>query len=343
MQTLPLHIFTAFEKAECPENLLQGFQKYLKADYEFTHTPYEIVAELFGVSLRYYPSQNKADNSLFIVPSIINGSEVFDLLEEYSFISYATQQNIDIYMIDWGDLSQGFSAGLADLLAHIFMPMWHKANEHSGTPLHVLGYCLGGTLCADFFANSQTNHQPKSLTFLATPFDFSLEDAPWRYVEKNSSNIKSQIRLQQGLTQRMLQSHFLKLHPDYTIQKFQEFYKMEERSLEEKKFVAVERWLNDGFDLPAELSIDIIEHYFVGNKLLDDLRALPKVPFAMISSENDQIVPSKSAQIFQQTYPHVHQITTHCGHVGMMVGRDAKRTVWEPLVSFLSTAALQQN
>jgi len=76
------------------------------------------------------------------------------------------------------------------------------------------------------------------------------------------NQIKTQIRLQDALTQRMLQSHFVYIQPEYTVQKFERFLDMQEGSEAEKCFIAVERWLNEGADIPFKLSMDIIDTYF---------------------------------------------------------------------------------
>ena len=102
MQNLPLHIYSAFQDAEQPEVLLRGFQKYLSAECELNTTPFEVVKQIKETSLRYYPSNKKSSKTIFIIPSLINGPEIFDLSSDQSFIRYMNDQNYNIYMLEWG-------------------------------------------------------------------------------------------------------------------------------------------------------------------------------------------------------------------------------------------------
>ena len=341
MQNLPLHVYSAFRNADDPEVLLRGFQKFLSASYQPKRTPYKELSSVGGSRLFFYQSQGRAKRSVFLVPSLINGSEIFDLTETNSFIRYLLEQGTNVYLINWGNLHDDFHGGLKELFLERMSVFWKAAWTHSNAKPHVLGYCLGGTLCATFFA-TESPKQPASITFLATPFDFNVADAPWYYVLSNDNQIKTQIRLQDALTQRMLQSHFVHIQPEYTVQKFERFLDMQEGSEAEKCFIAVERWLNEGADIPFKLSMDIIDTYFLQNTSLKALKKLPHIPVTYISSINDQIVPEKSASAISKLCPLAKHIETNCGHVGMMAGRKAKQTVWQPFIQFLETAAMQQ-
>ncbi len=341
MQNLPLHIYGAFKTAEQPDVLLQGFQKYLKSDLINDHVQYQVVSGYHGVKLRRYASSVEAAQSLFIIPSLINDCEIFDLTRETSFIRFVLSQGLDVYLIDWGDLTKSFSGSLNNLFEHILHPLWDNVCKDAHMPPHVLGYCLGGTLAATFFSQPKQT-LPASLTFLATPFDFSVDHASWSYVIDHPHHIKSQIRIQNCLSQRMLQSHFINVQPTFIINKFKAFLNMTQGSFEEQRFIAVERWLNEGPDVPMELSLDLIEHYFVQNKALEDLQRLPDISHTIIYSENDQIVPYASAIKIKYFHKNVGVIQTDCGHVGMMVGRGAKETVWHPFTERLKAFAAQQ-
>ena len=340
MQNLPLHIYSAFQSAKNPEILLQGFQKYLQSNYPTNYAAHDIFAECHHIRLRHYKSDNPS-NSLFLIPSLINGPEIFDLTKDVSFIRFLLDRNIDVYLIDWGDLSSDFDGGLDDLINSL-QTLWQSVCSRSNLPVHALGYCLGGSIAAAFFGNSDSISQPASLTFLATPFDFKVKEASWRYVLNNPSQIKAQINLHGALSQRMLQSHFINLKPDFIIQKFEDFLDMEHGSMEEERFIAVEKWLNEGPDLPLQLSLDLIDKFFIENAALQDVQKIEDIPVIIISSREDQIVPFQASNISEDFGRHCHQIINDCGHVGMMVGRGAKKAVWRPFTEHITTIATQQ-
>ncbi len=336
-----MHVYSAFQSVKNPELLLRGVQKFLNATYQPQFASYEEFQSTGNSRLLYYKAQSRRKSCLFLVPSLINGAEIFDLTQTQSFIRFLLERGVDVYLVNWGDLSAEFEGGLTELLQRRLSLFWQEANNHAERPVHVLGYCLGGTLCASLFSEI-TTHKPASLTFLATPFDFDIAEAPWQYVLSNDNQVKTQIRLQDALTQRMLHAHFAQLQPEYTVQKFQRFLEMQEDSDAEKCFIAVERWLNGGTDIPYRLSMDLIDTYFLKNNALKALQKLPDIPVAFISSKNDQIVPEKSAAAITRVCRRVRHIQTDCGHVGMMAGRKAKDTVWLPFMEFIGVSAMQQ-
>ncbi len=343
MQNLPLHVYSAFQTTDRPDELLHAFQKYMTAEHYSAPLQYDVIKKISGAELRYYKTDKQAEQHLFIIPSVINGSEIFDLHPSYSFISYMLSCGIDVYLLDWGNMEHYFKGNLEDIFSQILTPLWRCANDHCHTQLHALGYCLGGSLAAKYFSEHQKNTLPASVTFLATPFDFNITNAPWDYVLQDARGITNQIRLQGALTQRMLQAHFLHLNPHDTISKFHNFLKMPKDSIEEQRFIAVERWLNEGSDVPDLLAIDLVEKFFIHNDALLSLTNFPDIPLAFISSDRDQIVPASSSEIILTIKPKIHHIKTDCGHVGMMVGKNAKRSVWTPFTEFIIAAATQQN
>lgn len=336
---MPLHIYSAFQSSKNPDLLLKSFQKYLSSDCDIQRTSYEMIATQNDIELRYFAAKDSQLN-LLLVPSIINGSEIFDLTEDVSFIKFLQKNNVSVYMIDWGNLNQNFDGGLNDL-QEILQKFISTSYKHAGDAIHILGYCLGGSILASVLQKlSVQDLEIGSLTLLAAPLDFDVQSSSWEYVLKNPEIIKNQIKIQSGLNQRMMQSHFMSLKPDYIEQKFKSFLGMQKKSLEERRFVAVERWLNEGNDLPLVLSLDIINCFFIENAAQEAIEKRPDIPLITIISNKDQIVPFESADILSEKTD--YRIISNCGHVGMMVGSDAEKTVWQPFTEYIKTIASQQ-
>jgi polyhydroxyalkanoate synthase len=161
-------------------------------------------------------------------------------------------------------------------------------------------------------------------------------------VINESEDIRREIKTKGILSQRMLQSYFLNINLAHIEEKFINFLNMPAGSLQERRFVAVEKWLNSGADVPAQLALDILENYFIKNKPKQFASKLPSVPVCLLLSTNDQIVARDSANNIKNNIASLHTIETQCGHVGLMVGSKAEETVWRPYLDFINSSATQQ-
>ena len=95
-----------------------------------------------------------------------------------------------------------------------------------------------------------------------------------------------------------IQTLFAALDPQMTAKKFARFAAMPEDGAEEKIFVAVEDWLNDGVALPAALAQQCIGDWFLKNTPGNgrwavggepvDLRRI-KIPALVVASSRDRL------------------------------------------------------
>ena len=343
MQQIPIWVASALQHTKNPEKLLTAFQKYLKAHFDDQHAPCDLIELDAQSSIRKYATNKDVTGTLCLIPSLINGPQIFDITPEYSFIRFMQRNGIIIYLLDWGDLSGCPQLTLESLIATKIGTFWEQvAALRPDKPPHMLGYCLGGTLLAQFLGTANLSSLPASATFLTTPFDFHCREASWAAAIQDPQKINAEIFKQGGLTRDMLQSYFLHLNPEYTEEKFLSFLEMAEKSPEERRFIAVEHWLNNGNDMPLNLAKDIIEDYFVKNKMPQILECLPDVKICQILSENDQIVSRDSSRVIKSIRADVHSIISGCGHVGMMTSKSAKKSVWRPYLEYINTIATQQ-
>ena len=104
-------------------------------------------------------------------------------------------EGFDVYLIDWGtptsaDRLTSLAHYVRDLLGGVVQRI---LREHGSTSLHLLGYCMGGTLSALHAAL-----EPRSvatLTLLAAPIDFAGREsllnvwADGRYFDVDAFNL----------------------------------------------------------------------------------------------------------------------------------------------------------
>jgi polyhydroxyalkanoate synthase subunit PhaC len=273
------------------------------------------------------------------VPSIINPPFILDLAEHNSLLRWMATKRVRPLLVDWGDPSQseGADQDIASHVTDLLVPLI----EAVGEPVHLVGYCLGGTM-----ALAAAMHvRPLSLTLIAAPWRFAgfgeaARDeiaALWNAARPSAEKL--------GLVpMEVLQSGFWRLDPTRTVSKYEAFGRLDAESDQARAFVALEDWANAGAPLTfaggRELFDDFIGadvpgrgEWNVGGRIVDPARLT--VPTLEFISLNDRIVPAPSSA----RLPHHHMLGL--GHVGMITGSRAREQLWKPLAAMLSRP--QQN
>lgn len=127
--------------------------------------------------IRYTPLTPRVGaRPLLVVPPFINKYYVLDLRPANSFVRFALEQGLQVFMLSWRNATPGLAhAGWEDYLQDGVLEALDVANALCGSrTANVLGYCVGGTLAAcaaavDAAANRRRWH---SLTLLAALLDF---------------------------------------------------------------------------------------------------------------------------------------------------------------------------
>jgi polyhydroxyalkanoate synthase len=108
-----------------------------------------------------------------LVPSLINRHYVLDLLPQKSFAEYMVKRGHDVYIIDWGTPTDEDRFVTFDDVADRYVGRALRVAAKLGDApnVHVLGYCLGGTLAV--IQAALHPNRCASLTALAAPRRFA--------------------------------------------------------------------------------------------------------------------------------------------------------------------------
>ncbi len=266
------------------------------------------------------------------VPSLINPPKVLDLAPGNSLLEWLATQGVRPSLVDWGEpLDEERDLSIAGHIERLLLPMIAALPE----PPILVGYCLGGTMAAAAAALVPL----RALALIATPWRFAgFPDGArdflselWRSTEPLADRLGM-------LPMEALQSGFWQLDRAKTIAKFERFGRLDPDSDEAKGFVALEDWANGGPPLTYAAAEELLVGCFaddrpgnglweVGGKRIDP--AALKLPMLDVVSLSDRIVPAPSAANVGE------QWLLGQGHVGMIVGRQARATLWEPLRDWL--------
>ena len=137
-----------------------------------------------------------------------------------------------------------------------------------------------------------------------------------------------------------LQMIFAGVDASLIARKFSAFADMNQESEEARLFVAVEDWVNGGSDLPTAIVHHTVGGWYIENKpfkgewIIDgkiiDAVNIKKPSFVVVPGR-DKIVPPNSARSLGKKIKAAEVIEPDCGHISMMIGRNAESDVWTPM------------
>ena len=239
----------------------------------------------------------------------------------------------DAYLVDWGaPTAAERSLGLDGHIIDRLIPMLAALRR----PPILIGYCLGGTLAIAAAAL----HRVAALATIASPWNFA------GFPAADLAEIAALWRGAKPVCDRLgyvpmeaLQSGFWALDPLRTVQKYAAFADVAPGSDEERAFMAVEDWANEGAPLTFAAGQDLFETLYaanasgrgkwqIGGTTVDPV-SLP-CPTLSIASATDRIVPATAAP------PLKDSLILNLGHVGMILSQRAPDMLWNPLSLWLS-------
>jgi len=281
---------------------------------------------------------------VLVVPSLVNRAYILDLVEGKSLLRYLAGVGLRPLLVDWGrpDATER-RFNLTDYIAGRLEAAAEAAAVAAGTPVAVIGYCMGGLL-----ALALAQRRPRlvsSLALLATPWDFHAERP--RQARLLGELVEPLARGFAALGEvpvDVLQMLFAALDPLLALRKFTRFAVLAEGSAEERDFVAVEDWLNDGVPLALPVALECLGGWYGDNtpgRGRWQVAARPvtpaqvAVPSLVVVPAQDRIVPPATAVALADGLRGSERLTPPLGHIGMMVAREAPELVWQPLARWL--------
>ena len=144
--------------------------------------------------IRYSPSTSDVNEiPLLIVPPWINKYYILDLKPENSFIYWAVNNGLTVYVISWVNPQQDLAEidfedyGIEGFLAAVNI----VASESETGCLNALGYCIGGTLLGVMlgYMASKNDSRVSAATFLTTMLDFSEPGDLGVFVNEGNINV----------------------------------------------------------------------------------------------------------------------------------------------------------
>lgn len=262
--------------------------------------------------IQYTPTTTKVHTRpLVIVPPCINKFYILDLQASNSFVRYALEQGISVFLVSWRNPLTTDTDGIQqatwdDYIGHGVIQALKVAQDVSGQKqINTLGFCVGGTLLATALAvlEGRGESPAASMTLLTTLLDFHDTGVLKVFVNEAQAKLRETQFAQGGLlAARELGNTFAFLRPNDLVWNnvVNNYLKGEAPSAFDMLF-----WNADGTNLPGPFYAWYLRNTYLENNLKVpgktqvcgvplDLTKL-SVPTYLYGSREDHIVPWTSA------------------------------------------------
>ncbi|QHQ37031.1 alpha/beta hydrolase [Algicella marina] len=289
---------------------------------------------------------------VLVVPSLINSADILDLTPNASFLAALSAKGLRPVLLDWGAPERA-EAGLdlGQYIAGRLLPAWMFLEGWSGRRPPLLGYCMGGSLVA---ALAATMPGAPGLVTIGAPWSFAGGTglaAEIRLGARQMGAAKLD-RIIDGLTAAFglvpaatFQHLFALVDPMQAARKFRAFAAMPQDGKAAERFVALEDWLADGRAMSGPATRDLLVRWQIADALdRGDWHCLGRAarpeeihcPAMVVTGLRDHIATSATTRPLTRRLPAPLTLETGLGHVGMVVSRNSRREVVDPVVAFLS-------
>jgi polyhydroxyalkanoate synthase len=285
--------------------------------------------------------------------ALINRPYILDLLPDKSVVGQYLQRGFDVYLIDWGtpspadhaltleDYVRGFLADCVDFIGR----------AHGCGQVHVLGYCMGGTLATMYAALHPD--RVASLTLLAAPIAFDGRESLLNvWADGRYFDVDAFVDAHGNCPAWFLQGCFLVMKPiQNVLERGTALLEVMSEPHALGSYFAMERWINDNIPIAGETFRAFVKKLYqadelvrgelrLGDRPLDRPIDLGRItcPLLLLTAKKDHLVAPTSTEGIR---PHVgsediESMTIDAGHVGLVVSGKAQKDLWPAATRWLA-------
>jgi polyhydroxyalkanoate synthase len=272
-----------------------------------------------------------------IIPPWINKFYVLDLTAEKSFVRWAVEHGLTVFMVSWVNPGPELAAkGFEDYMKDGVLTAFEVAKKAAGTKdFHAVGYCVGGTMLAMTLAwLAATGKKPglASATFLTTQVDFTFAGDLKVFIDEEQIASLERKMLESGVMEgRKMANAFNMLRANDLIWP----YVVNNYLKGQAPFpFDILYWNSDSTRLPAANHSFYLRNCYLDNKLAQgslmlagktlDLKAID-LPMYSVATREDHIAPAASVFLGLQKFGNPGRfVLAGSGHIAGVINPPAR-------------------
>lgn len=275
---------------------------------------------------------------ILISPAWIMKYYILDLSPKHSLVNYLVKHGHTVFMISWKNpQKEDRDLSMQDYLDLGILSALNVINAiRPRQKVHLLGYCLGGTLAAIAAATTarDSDHRLATMTILAAQTDFTEPGELGLFIDESQIAFLENIMLEKGyLDTHQIASAFQLLRSNDLIwsRVIQEYLCGQRKPLTDLMF-----WNADATRLPYKMHSEYLRNLFLNNQLAEGhYRVYNKpialsdihIPIFVVATERDHVSPWRSVfKINLLTDSNVTFVLTSGGHNVGIVSLPSKKT-----------------
>lgn len=285
---------------------------------------------------------------VLILP-LINRAYILDLRPGASFVEHLLAEGHEVFLLDWGIWApEDRNIDITALVTRYIPRAVREASSVVDAPVTVLGYCIGGALAACYAALGR-DEPIANLVLFTTPIDFADAGKFGLWTAKGVFPIDG-IRDAYDVVPAGLIQYGAKLL-NGPLADMGTFVQLAERmqapGFDAEAWRSMFRWVNEPTPFPAAAYHQWITEFYQDNKLVRGSLKMDgrpvrlgsiTVPFLNVAATADTIAPRPTTQAILRKVGSADrdEILVEGGHVGIVVGRTAKRDLWPRVTDWLA-------
>ena len=317
--------------------------KAFRMGVDVASTPGKVVYQNDQMQLIQYEPVTKevCTTPLLIVPPWINKYYILDLRQKNSFIRFALEQGITVFVISWVNPDEAHAGKTFDdyLLEGPQAALDAIEKATGEREINLIGYCLGGTLSACWLAwmAAKGERRVKSVTFFTTLIDFSEPGELGVFVDEAAVSALEKKMAKRGYLEGSdMASTFNMLRANDLIWSFV----VNNYLLGKEPFpFDLLYWNSDATRMPAKMHTFYLRNMYLKNKLREpggitvagetmDVSKI-NIPAYFISTMDDHIAPWKTTYLGAQLLSGPVRFTLGgSGHIAGIVNPPSANKYW---------------
>ncbi|MBI3925516.1 MAG: alpha/beta fold hydrolase [Armatimonadetes bacterium] len=274
---------------------------------------------------------------VLLIYSLINRPSVLDLKPGRSVIGHLLDRGLDVYLVDWG-VPSGLDEFLGlDVYVNLLLrTAVRQVSRHSGYPrVHLLGYCMGGSLTAMYTALHPAKIQ--TLTLLGAPLDFRSDKLLYRWGTDPKLLDPQKLVDAWGTAPAWSFEGYTLLTLDQKPARLLDLYRNLDDPAFVESYVAMETWVHDNIPVAGAVYAEFMRNCFHENRLVQggleiggrrvDLGSI-SCPTLILAGSSDHLVPPETTGAAGGLIPGSESIVFPSGHIGLSVSRRSHQELW---------------